>query len=366
MGANKKKRTIGYYTFMTGWVMVLTAILVEALIWFYGFLGNYQKVYEETRPILYQNEVMKLFEEKNAAKILEAAEPVTLGAFEDQKVFGEFLNAYLEGKKMAFAPKKGEHIEERPVYVVTADEVPFAVVRLKKKEETASYGLPLWETGSIEILPMATETYSLLAPDTVTVTVNGIAVTKDALKESGIRNDAEEYMKPYVQVPTYSRYDLGQFHKEPAVLALNAAGESVKITYDEKEHCYQAEFGGNRTMQKELEEYVIQVATDYAMYMSNDAPANALNKYFPTGSALLKGIKANSRDSYDAHLRPEVKNQKLQEYIVYSPEAFCAKVYLEQHMYVPFSKKTEIVVTDRPIYYVKIDGEWKVSGIEFR
>ena len=366
MKIKEKKRAIGYYTLLTGWVIVLTAVLVEALILFYGFLGNYQKVYDETRPLLYQNEVMKLFEEKNAARIVEAAEPVTLGAFEDQKTFEEFLNGYLAGKKMAFAPKKGEHIEERPVYVVTADEVPLAVVRLKKKAETAPYGLPLWETGSIEILQMPTENYSLLAPDTVTVKVNGIDVTKNAMVESGIHDAAEEYVEAYTQIPTYSRYDLGELHTEPAVLAVNAAGESVEIAYDEKEHCYKAGFGGDQAMQKELEDYVIQVAMDYAMYMSNDAPADVLNKYFPNNSALLRGIKENRRDWYDAHLRPEVKNQELKEYTVYSPEAFCAKVYLEQHMYVPYSGKTEIVVTDRPIYYVKIDGKWKISGIEFR
>lgn len=366
MQTKEKKRAIGYFTFLTGWVIALTVILAAALIWFYGFLKNYQKVYDETRPLLYQNEVMKLFEEKNAARILEAAQPVTLGPFEDQKIFEEFLNGYLEGKQMAFAPKKGEHIEERPVYVVTADEVPLAVVRLKKQAETAAYGLPLWETGSIELLPMETKQFSVLAPDTAMVTVNGIAVTKDALAEDGIHDNAEKYVKDYAQIPTYSRYDLGQFHKEPTVLAVNAAGESVDVTYDEKEHCYKAEFGGNQALQKELNDYVIQMATDYAMYVSNDAPENALDKYFPNGSKLLTGIKGNGRQYYDSHRRPEVKNEEVKAYTVYSPEAFRAEVYLEQHMYVPFSGKTEIVITDRPIYFVKINGEWKVAGIEFR
>ena len=366
MRTKAKKRAFGYFKFLTGWVIFVTAILAVALIWFYTFLKNYQRVYDETRPLLYQNEVMKLFEAGDAAQILAAAKPVALGPFEDQKTFEAFLNTYLEGKTLAFAPKKGEHIEERPVYVVTADAAPLAVVRLKKKAETASYGLPLWETGSIEILPMATENYRLLAPDSVAVTVNGIAVADDVLEEGGIRGGAEEYVEAYVQIPAYSRYDLGQFYGEPEISAVNAAGEAVEVVYDEEEHCYKAGFGGDQALRKEMEDYVIRVATAYAMYMSNDAPGGSLDKYFPKGSKLLKGIKENRRDWYDAHLKPEVKNRELKGFTVYSPEAVCAQVYLEQHMYVPYSKRTEIVITDRPIYFVKIDGEWKVSGISFR
>lgn len=366
MKTREKKKPFGYFTFLTGWVIFVTAALAIALIWFYRFLADYQKVYDETRPLLYQNEVMKLFEAKDAVQILDAAEPAALGPFETMEHFADYLNTYMSGKKMTFAPKKGEHIEERPVYAVLADDVPFAIVRLKKRAETAPYGLPLWEKGSIELLPIETQEYKMLAPDSVAVRVNGIYVTKEAQEESGIRGSDEEYVEEYTQIPSYTRYDLGSLYGEPDIAAVNAAGESVKIEYDENERCYKADFGGDKALRDELEEYVIQAAVDYAMYMSNDAAYASLDKYFPQGSPLLRGIKQNRRDWYDYHLKPEVKNKELKDFKVFSPDAFCAKVYLEQHMYVPYSKKTEIVVTDRPIYFVKIDGAWKISGIAFR
>ena len=52
-----------------------------------------------------------------------------LESYEDREDLEDFLNDYLWGKKIDFGIKKGEHIEERPVYVVTADGMPFAVVR---------------------------------------------------------------------------------------------------------------------------------------------------------------------------------------------------------------------------------------------
>lgn len=366
MRTRAKKKGRGYWIFLIVWSVLLTAALAVALTRFYGFLKDYQRVFEETRPLLYQNEVMKLFTARDAETILDQAKPVELGPFESREDFAFFLNNYLSGKDMDFGTKAGEHIEERPVYVVTADDTPFAVVRLKKKAETASYGLPLWETGSIELLPMATKKYELIAPSTVTVTVNGFTVTGDVLEESGIRGTAEEYLEAYTQIPSYNRYDLGSFYDDPEIYGVNEAGEFVDISCDEKEHCYRAGFGGSEVLREEVEDYVIKVMTDYAMYVSNDMAYNALDKYFPSKSPLLAGIKKNDRKWYDNHRKPEVKNEKITEFIVYSENAFSAQVYLEQHMYVYFSKKTEIVVTDLHVYFVKIDGTWKVSNIAFK
>lgn len=366
MRIREKKKRQRYWIFLGIWSILLTVVLVIALARFYGFLKNYQRVFVETRPLLYQNEVMQIFTDCDAEQILAMAKPVELGPYESRENFEDFISNYLSGKEIDFGTKKGEHIEERPVYVVTADGMPFAVVRLKKKAETAAYGLPLWETDSIELLPMQAAEYQLLAPSTVTVTVNGIPVTEDAMEEDEIRGTAEEYLEAYTQIPSYHRYNLGQFYGEPTLSGINDAGEPVDIAYNEKEHCYEAAFGGDKALQETVEDYVIQAVTDYAMYVSNDAAYNSLDKYFPPNSQLLAGIKANQRIWFDYHLEPEVKNQKITEFIMYSQDAFSAQVYLEQHMYVPYSKKTEMLVTDLHIYFVKIDDAWKVSGIAFK
>ena len=362
----EKKKGRGYWIFLLIWSVLLIVILAAALAWFYGFLKDYQRVFEGTRPLLYQNEVMQLFTARDAKQILDAAKPVEFGPYEGREDFEQFINDYLSGKEIDFGTKKGEHIEERPVYVVTADGEPFAVVRLKKKAKTAAYGLPIWETDSIELLPMTTNEYHLLTPSTVTVTVNGFSLAEETMEESGIHGTAEEYLETYTQIPLYNRYNLGQFHGEPVIYGVNEAGESVDITYNENEHCYEAAFGGDKALQATVEDYVIQMVSDYAMYVSNDAEYNALDKYFPQNSQLLKGIKANQRIWFDYHLNPEIKNQEIKEFIMYSQDAFSAQVYLEQHTYVPYSKKTEILVTDLNFYFVKMDGEWKVSGIEFK
>lgn len=365
MRMRRAKKSNGFKIFLLVWSILLTAVSAGALIWFNRFLKDYQATYEDTRPKLYMESFMSVFRQKDAGQIVELADPVELGEYERQEHFAAFLGGYLAEKAIDYGTKAGEHIEEHPVYVVTADEVPFAVVRLKKQEQTAAYGLPLWETGSVEILPMQTREYFLEAPDTATVTVNGIPLAPASLAESGIRAVAADYLAGYAEIPAYSRYALGQFYSEPEIRAVNPAGETAEVPYDEQKRCYLADFGGDSVLQAEVEEYVINVVMEYAMYVSNDRPYNALDAYFPKGSKLLAGIKTNQREWFDRHNTPEIKNQRLTSFTVYSPEAFSAQVYLEQYMYVPFSKKTEMLVTDQRFYFVKQKNGWKVAGIAF-
>lgn len=361
----KPKNKKVFWKFLGIWCAVLAVVLALALAWFYHFLGDYQRVYEASRPLLYLEELMPLFESRDGSAILAQARAPELSPFEGEDRYGKFLEGYLAGKTLGYGTKAGEHIEERPVYVITADEEPFAVVRLKKREETAAYGLPRWRTDSIELLPRENRERYLVCPATVSAQVNGVAVGEESLVERGLPSEAQRYLGEYTTVPTYNRYELGKLYTDPEVAGVNPAGEAVEITYNEKTGCYTADFGADPAQLEEMGDFAVQMVRDYAMYISNDAPYNALDKYFPAGSKLLVGIKSNARQFYDAHYRPEIKNEELRGFTTYSDSAFSARVYLEQYMFVPYSGKTRQVNTDITVYFVKLDGGWKVAGIPF-
>lgn len=363
-GARKKSGRV-FWKLLAVWCLFLAAVSAAALMWFYHFLGDYQRVYEQTRPALYLEELMEKFRARDVGWLLEQAVPVELGPYEGEEELAAFLEDYLAGKDMDYGTKAGEYIEERPVYVVTADKAPFAVVQLKKRTAVADYGLPLWETDRIELLPLPAPEYRLLVPSTVEVTVNGRPVTRKSLEESGIQGDAERYLQEYVSIPTYNRYNLGKCYQEPEISGVNAAGEAVEVTYDSKKGCYVAGFGSDEALRESVEEYVIQVVTDYALYLCNDLAPNALDKYFPWRSQLLAGIKRSPIEYFADHRNMEVKNQRMSDFTVYSEYAFSARVYLEQSMLVLYSGKTETLVTDVELYFVKLNNSWKVAGIAF-
>lgn len=351
-----------YWKFLKFWCLGLSAVLLIALIAFYGFLGNYQKVYDNTRPGLAMEEILEMFKESNTELIFQYVEEEKYGDVESMKTS---FAAMIDGKEIAFDKKAGEFIEERPVYVVTADEQPVAVVRLGKQEQKAKYGLPLWEMKSVEPLMKSLGEYSVLIPENVTATINGKEVSADMAVETGIAMEEKQYLQESVTLPDYNRYDLGEIYGEPVIEAKNSSGESLEVALNEKEKCYTVLAGGDDALQAELEDYIIEAVEKYAMYVSNDAAANALDKYFVPNSKLLVGIKKNQREWFDEHLRPEIKNQEIKEFKVYSEDAICARVYLEQYMYVPFSGETEMMVTDNDFYFVKQGNTWKISGISF-
>lgn len=362
---NTKPKKKIYWIFLIIWSVVLCLVLAGALVWFYGFLKNYQKVYDETRPKLFMDRTLELFTGKDVDGILQVSKPVELGPLEGEEQLKAYLRERLDGKVISYGTKAGEHIEERPVYVVTADEEPVAVVRLKKQAESAEYGLPLWELNNMELLVTPGKERVLSAPSTVTVLVNGRELTEDMIVEEGIADERAAHFNGYAEIPTYTRYKLGSFLCEPVVEATNFAGEAVEAEYDSGKYAYKVDFGGDSELQEGVEEFAVQAVMDYANYVSNDAPYGALDKYFPAGSELLTGIKKNQREWFDYHLTPEIKNQKMTSFTAFTEDAFSARVYLEQYMYVPFSKKTEMLVTDLDVYFVNQNGFWKIAGIAF-
>lgn len=359
----KKKKA--YWIFLIIWSIVLILAFTGALVWFHGFLTNYQKVYDETRPKLFMEQNLEMFKKADVDQILKLSKPVEMGPLEGEVQLKAYIMEKIAGKKIDYGTKAGEHIEERPVYVVTVENEPFAVVRLKKQEASAEYGLPLWELNNIELLIAPGRERVLTAPSTAKVTVNGYELPADLVEEEGMVDERAVHFNGYAEIPTFTKYNLGSFYGEPEVVASNFAGVYVDVVYDEQKASYEVDFGGDDELREGVEEFAVQSVMDYAMYVSNDAPSDALDKYFPSGSELLAGIKKNQREWFDYHLTPEIKNQEMKEFTAFTENAFSARVYLQQEMYVPFRKENVILTTDLNVYYVFMNGKWKIAGIAF-
>lgn len=365
--AGKIVNTI-YWIFMWLWSVACIFAVAIVLDYFYCFLKDYQQVYDETRPKLMMDEIFVEFDEADIEWILENANAIDVSFFENDDVLKQYVSDYMKGKKVSYQTKAGEHMEERPVYVVMLDDTPFAVVRLEKKEESAEYGHPLWTLREIELFVSPKVNRYITAPENATVYVNNIRLSDKSVVEVNSENENSFYYESYsdlVTLPGYKTYYVEGLFEEPKVEVKNFLGELMEAEFEEESKTYCYDYGMSESVRQEVEEYLIQFTKDYAMYISNDLKNTGLDKYFPKNSQLLKGIKNNSRQWYDEHKKPEIMNEELKELVLYTENALSARVYLEQYMYVPFSGRIQKVVTDLKVYYVKIDGAWKVASIAF-
>lgn len=357
-----------YWFFMVVWSIGLTIVMFVLVEYFYSFLKDYQQVYDETRPKLMMDEIFVEFDEADVDWMLENSNAIEVSKFESEEVLKQYIRDYMKGKKVSYKTKAGEHLEERPAYVVLLDETPFAYVRLEKQEVAAEYGHPLWQLREVELMVEPSINRTIVIPEHSTVSVNGIQLTEEYVTEVNPENEHSFYYETYadiVTLPGYKTYYVGNLFVEPSVEVHNFLGEVTEAVFDEASKTYQVDYGMSESVRQEIEEFVVQFTVDYAMYVSNDLKSTGLDKYFPEGSELLKGIKNNSRQWYDEHKKPEIMNKELKDLVVFTENAFMARVYLEQYMYVPFSGRIQKVVTDLKVHYVKMDGEWKVAGIVF-
>ena len=365
----EKNINIIYRIFMFVWTIACICVVAVVLDKFYCFLKEYQQVYDETRPKLAMEEIIVEFDEADVDWLLaNNTNSFEISSFETEETLRQYIADYLKGKKVAYTTKTGEHIEERPVYVVTLDGEPFANVRLKKQEKTAEYGHPLWELREVEWSVSPEKSCSVTVPENASVYVNGILLSEEYITEINKENKNAMYFSEFSEVvtlPGYKTYYVDGFYMDPVVTANDFSGVPMKLVYEEENKMYRADFGSSDTIRQEIEETVIQFLKDYALVVTNDARHSVLDKYFVEGSALLAGIKEYPSQWYDDHTATGFQNESIRELVVFSDNALSVRAYVEQYMYVPFSGKIEKLVTEKKVYFVKTDGEWKVSGMAF-
>ena len=62
----------------------------------------------------------------------------------------------------------------------------------------------------------------------------------------------------------------------------------------------------------------------------------------------------------------DFKNVEVRDFISYTDDMYYCEVYLEQWMQMNRgSSEPEVVPTDGRFYFVKVNGKWKISGIEY-
>ena len=351
------------------WAIVCICAVAVGLDRFYGFLKDYQQVYEETRPSLMMEELLTKFDEADVDWMLQhQSDTPVVSKFETEENLRRYLFDFMQGKKVAYTTKQGEHIEERPVYVVTLDKEPFAVIRLQKQEETAKYGHPLWQLRELELFVNPQESCMVTVPENASVYVNEILLSEEEITEVIHENEKSAYYSGFsdmVVLPGYKTYRIDGLYEKPQVRAENFCGEPLELTYTEENKTYTAGFGASETVRQEIETLAIQFIKDYAMVVTNDAEHSVLDKYFTADSELLAGIKEYPSQWYDDHMLPEFYNEAVKELVVFTDNALSVRAYVEQYMYVPFSGKIEKLVTEKTMYYVKVGGAWKISGIAF-
>ena len=362
----KKPKTHYFRTFLIIWLGTLAIVIAYALGYFYDFLDSYEQAYQASRPFHTMDEVMQYFYDRDMYTIyqMQTVLPV-ITQFETDDTVKEYMLGLLEDKIISYE-KTAYYNDDFPEYHILADGYVVATVALRKSPtDHMDYDFPIWYVSSFEFYTQPLEEFKIEVPENFTVCVNGIELTNEYFV-SRTSPDENHFIEPYGTLPDIKTFYGNGLYLEPTITVTNSFGTEYMVLPIENTNEYIIPYPSDCAEAEEMKAFAVDAVTTYANYISNDTPDNALDSYFPSDSILLPLIKANtSRQYYTSHYTPEIQNVEIREFIVYSEDIFYCEVYLEQSMKLSWGGEPEIVPTDGHFYFVRIDGEWKISSISY-
>ena len=364
----RKKGWLIFFILLFIWSAALVAAIVYGLNYFYNFTIDYEKAYQDSRPVLSMGDVLAHFENADIDYIYDnMVEKPQVNEFETEADLKEYMGTLLEGKTISFNEASG-YSEDTPNYTITADGYAVADVKLRKSStEERKYHFPVWEMTELNFYTAPTESFSVEAPENYTILVNGIPLSSDYCVQSGIESEENKYVDPYGRIPDLADYYGEGFYKQPTVTAQDAGGMEVAAVYNEAEGRYEVGFSSDSPEKEELEDRAIKLAITFANFISGDTSIDNLSPYFPSGSEALAMIKRNSSNEFFAsHSNVTIQNEEIKDFVCYSEDVCYVEAYIEQSMHVYGAAQNPVILpTDGHFYFVKMDGVWKVAGIKY-
>ena len=366
---NGKSKLNYFLIFLICWLVVVTGFIAWFLIRFNDFAAKYEEQYQASLPIHTAEAVTKHFNDHDVEYIWNnMAEKPEVTVFEDETIVKNYVTNLIADKSFVCSEAESSTDSDPEFYVKTSDGLVVAKILLAEdKSKELPYGFKAWKEGKLEFYTAATEVATVKAPATYKVFVNGKELNDSHLAGDVTESELNQYVTPYAEIPGTATYQVTGLYDKPVVTAKDYTGHECECVYDENTDTYTVEFIKDFEGNDELSEFAIKFASTFANYISQDAGATALDKYFPSGSKQLSYIKRNSsRQLYTKHGKVEIKNGEIKDITVFSDDVVYMEVYVEQHMQMYFgSKEPEVIKTDAHVYFVKIKGKWYVGGIQY-
>ena len=354
----RKKMSKFWIAYITATTVLIMAV-AGLLVFFWQVMGEY----EESRPTSVVSQTLSVLNECDEEKICDMmASNGTLSEFDRAADIEGILTAKISGKKLDYAEKRGEHSDEAPVYSIRADKDEIAILRLTKTENTDNrFGK--WEA----TLEMATESIEILAPDTATVSINGIELSDEHVAERDIAVEELSRLPESVTQPKMKKYSVNGIHFLDGVTAVTEKGVTAEVLPGESNEegalCYTVSFTGDDSLKAEHEELIKKIATVYSNYVSIDATFAELNAYLVKGSELSRRLSTLPVNFYAIHDGWEIRNFETKNYLYYSEDCYSVNVVYD---YVILRKgKEDTIKTDMTLVMVKLSGGWYVCDIGF-
>ena len=179
-------------------------------------------------------------------------------------------------------------------------------------------------------------------------------------------------------MPYMATYEVNGLTKEESIKVINEYDEEVKLKQNKYSYTLEKNYI-NVDSYDEAKKYlssevdIWDFAHKWSLFLTNDLSGlahgyNTIKTYFIEGTSMSKqaynwahGIDINFTSRHKLK-DPTFTNEKLNNFTIYSKDAFSCEIYLEKNMIV--NGKDQLDVMHDYIYFIKDNGVWKVVNIK--
>ncbi len=230
--AKKKKNGRKKRSFF-GWGMLIYAVAFLGLSYF-GLkeLWSFMEAFEESRPMNVLNAYMDTVDDDYVLEHCQELIDSVDHNIQSEEACQEYIRQALSGG-ISYARKSSECTDTRQTYVLRSGGKVIGQFTMEVKSEN-SYGLAMWELTqeSFDLSFLKGSTVSTVAPDSCTVSVNGVTLSEAYRTGEPIQYEALEDFYDDYELPTIVTYEAGPFLGDFEMVVTDPSGAVVTAEPD--------------------------------------------------------------------------------------------------------------------------------------
>lgn len=354
------------------------AVGIVLLVFSSAFLRSILAEYESVQPKHIAQEIFDTtfaqFDYRNMQEYFDVDQFLAESGYESKEELFTALAKLTEGGEASLY-RSSSGIGDTVEYSIAISKTRVASFTLKKSSETTTHGFSSYVLDEITVynpihLEIVTEdgtkppptvlyTYTITAPLTHTVSVNGQTLTEEDRKGDILYNtEAMKNSKSGFSGIPMACYEFN-LENEPTVTAVDLNGDAVEAEFDEKARSYTFAVTFDRTLTSEFGSLAIEIAEKLAIYMQAGARFNSISQYYDPSSALYEQVRLLGNDAWMVveYESCDFKDQAVSEAYRYSDTEFSIRVSLLQTVHLQ-GKPDMTDPVDYTFCFHLVEGNW--------
>lgn len=332
----------------------LSVLLITVIAVILHKLWNVLRDYEEDQP---ETAIEALIKDINKDRsFLHKELEIAPNEFENEKDVKSYLERLVKGR-LTYSKNSSESGRNLVVYDLKANNKKIAIVTVKvNKSSGASFaGGSEYTIDDIIFGEVPTSTYSVTAPDNVTVFCNGKELDKKYISKTGeVYKDTKNFLGYADDFPYDVTYTVEGFINEPEFTAKDIFGNELVLT------------NGRFTLQKikseELSQLALNFSKSYSKYIMNDEKLDAVANYLAPNTKIYDNLSGYFNKWCREHYGYDFLDIEIEDAMFYNENAASVRLTYDHVLYnVPLVENNEFhSLADYTIYMVNTENGWRV------